>query len=102
MSDTPFFILYSRSWCHLCEDMLAALRALAGDGWRVDVVDVDADPELVERYDELVPVLLGCRPGQPPTRLCHYYLDGNAVLAFLGAAVPEPGLLSPESGKMRG
>ena len=23
----PSFVLYSRSWCHLCEDMLAALRA---------------------------------------------------------------------------
>jgi hypothetical protein len=25
------FILYSRSYCHLCDDMVTALRALCGD-----------------------------------------------------------------------
>ena len=53
------FTLYSRSYCHLCEDMLAALQALApaGQSFAVDVIDVDLDPQLVERFDELVPVL---------------------------------------------
>ncbi len=77
------FTLYSRSYCHLCEDMLAALRALAGDAVTVDVVDVDADPDLVERYDELVPVLVGHREGEPPEQLCHYFLNENTVSAFL-------------------
>ncbi len=79
----PFFIVYSRSWCHLCDDLLQALRALVGEGWRIDVIDVDADPTLVERYDELVPVLVGCRPGHPPEDLGHYYLNENAVRGFL-------------------
>ena len=30
----------------------------------VDVVDVDADADLVARYDELVPVLLGSKNGR--------------------------------------
>ncbi len=77
------FTLYSRSYCHLCEDMLAALRELAGDAVTVDVVDVDADPDLVERYDELVPVLVGHREGEPPEQLCHYFLNENTVSAFL-------------------
>lgn len=79
----PFFTLYSRNWCHLCDDMLQALQALVGDGYRVDVIDVDADPALVEQYDELVPVLQGCLPGQPPQTLCHYHLDAAAVRQFL-------------------
>lgn len=77
------FTLYSRSYCHLCDDMLAALRALVGDDVKVDVVDVDADPVLVERYDELVPVLVGHRADQPPAQLCHYFLNENIVSAFI-------------------
>lgn len=79
------FTLYSRSYCHLCEDMLAALQALAPPGQRfdVDVVDVDADPALVERFDELVPVLYG-RLDEP--ELCHYFLDEAAVRTYLDAA----------------
>ena len=97
----PYFILYSRSWCHLCDDLLQALRALVGDAWRIDVVDVDADPLLVERYDELVPVLVGCVPGRPPQALCNYYLNENAVQAFIAGSAAESGLSPLESGKMR-
>ena len=76
------FTLYSRSWCHLCEDMLAALQALArpGQPFDVDVIDVDADPALVERFDELVPVLYG-RLDEP--ELCHYFLDEAAVRRYI-------------------
>lgn len=78
------FTLYSRSWCHLCEDMLVALRALVGDSVPIDVIDVDADPALVARYDELVPVLVAHREGKPPQQLCHYFLNENAVRDFVG------------------
>ena len=76
------FTLYSRSYCHLCEDMLHALLALQGPGERFDVavIDVDADPALVARFDELVPVLFG-EPDQP--ELCHYFLDAAAVRAWV-------------------
>jgi hypothetical protein len=81
---TARFTLYSRSWCHLCEDMLAALRALEAPGqpFQVDVIDVDADPALVERFDELVPVLFG-DIAEP--ELCHYFLDEVAVRAYVEA-----------------
>lgn len=83
------FTLYSRSWCHLCEDMLAALRALETPGrqFEVDVVDVDADPALVARFDELVPVLYGALD-EP--ELCHYFLDEAAVRRYIErhAALP--------------
>jgi len=76
------FTLYSRSWCHLCEDMLAALRALEqpGQAFDIDVIDVDADPALEARFNELVPVLYG-DPGEP--ELCHYFLDEAAVQAYV-------------------
>jgi thiol-disulfide isomerase/thioredoxin len=77
------FTLYSRSYCHLCDDMLAALNALQTERLRfaVEVIDVDADPALVARFDELVPVLFG-DPGAP--ELCHYFLDEAAVRRYLG------------------
>lgn len=81
---SPRFTLYSRSYCHLCEDMRAALQtfmARQGLAYSVDVVDVDADPALVARYDELVPVLVAEPAG---TELCHYFLDEAALRRHLG------------------
>lgn len=80
------FILYSRTYCHLCDDMLAALQALQGEfAFTVRVEDVDADPALVELYDELVPVLVGRRNGEE-SRLCHYFLDHERVRTWLSNA----------------
>ncbi len=77
--------LYSRSYCHLCQDMLDALHALAGPpaSFTIDVLDVDADPVLLARYDELVPVLFGALD-QP--ELCHYFLDEHKVRLYLARA----------------
>ncbi len=78
------FVLYSRSYCHLCDDLLQALNKLRGEfDFVVDVLDVDADPKLLQLYDELVPVLAGIPQGQEPVVLCHYHLDENAVRNFL-------------------
>jgi hypothetical protein len=78
------FTLYSRAWCHLCDDMLAALLALrsAHQPFTVEVIDVDADEALVARFDELVPVLFGALE-QP--ELCHYFLDEQAVRRYLAS-----------------
>lgn len=80
------FTLYSRSYCHLCEDMLQALMALQqpGERFEVAVVDVDADPALVARFDELVPVLFG-DPAGP--ELCHYFLAPAAARGWADACV---------------
>jgi hypothetical protein len=64
--------------------MLAALENLRAEfDFSVEVIDVDADEALIERYDELVPVLVGQRVGQPPQQLCHYFLDLPVVRDFL-------------------
>ncbi len=80
------FTLYSRSYCHLCDDMLDALHAMQDDATRfeVAVVDVDADEALVARFDELVPVLFG---DLDKPELCHYFLDQAAVRAYVSATV---------------
>ena len=85
MTETFRFTLYSRSYCHLCEDLLDALRAfMAREGLAcgVDVIDVDADPALVERFDELVPVLFG--DDLAGHEICHYFLDEAALRRHLG------------------
>jgi len=83
------FTLYARGYCHLCDDMLAALRALEtpAQPFAISVLDVDADPALVARFDELVPVLYGALD-QP--KLCHYFLDRAAVLAYLEGQTRNP------------
>jgi hypothetical protein len=78
--------LFSRTYCHLCEDMAQAVRAFmarAGAGYTLDIVDVDADPALVARYDELVPVLAA---GADHVELCRYHLDEAALAAHVSAA----------------
>lgn len=71
--------LLSRSYCHLCHDMEVALAPLAEEfAATVKVLDVDADPELEARYDELVPVLL-----HGDTELCHYFLDTAKTREYL-------------------
>ncbi len=67
--------LLSRTYCHLCHDMEAALQPLLmALGGGVEVVDIDLYPQLEERWGELVPVLL-----HGDVELCHYYLDEQRV-----------------------
>jgi glutaredoxin len=71
--------VYSRAWCHLCDDLLAALRPICEElDADVEVVDVDAHPEFEETYGERVPVVIG-----GDAELCHYFLDIAAVRAYL-------------------
>ena len=75
--------LYGRAWCHLCDDMRAALEPLLAEfGAQVVVIDIDADPLLEASYNELVPVLV-C----DGVELCHYHLDVARVRAALAARV---------------
>lgn len=74
--------LLSRRYCHLCEEMLEALKRLGTEhAFDIEVLDVDEHPELLARFDELVPVLLA-----DSRELCHYHLDVDAVLDYLRRA----------------
>ena len=71
--------LYGRGYCHLCDEMLAALATLRREfEFAVDVVDVDSDAALKQRFGTLVPVLM-----HAGTKLCHYHLDAGKVRAYL-------------------
>jgi len=47
--------LYSREGCHLCD---IAADVLLRNMLSFEVVDIDADPALRERYNECVPVVV--------------------------------------------
>jgi glutaredoxin len=50
--------LYTRVGCHLCEEAERVLRAQrAATPFRLELVDVDRDPELARRYGVRVPVV---------------------------------------------
>ncbi|HEX5394314.1 MAG TPA: glutaredoxin family protein [Rhodocyclaceae bacterium] len=81
-SNKPLLVLYSRTYCHLCEDMLNALEPLKQHYvFDIQVEDVDADPALEALYDERVPVLVA-----EGRELCHYFLDEAAIRAFFESA----------------
>ena len=65
--------LYSRPGCHLCDDALAELQRLqrlARDHpLTLQVVDITAEAELMQRYGERIPVLeVGGREYDAPLR----------------------------------
>lgn len=47
-------------------------------GFELTLVDIDSDLELVEKYNELVPVLTG-----DAGEICHYFLDLIALRRYL-------------------
>lgn len=71
--------VYGRSYCHLCDDMIAGLRVLqAGDRFELEIIDVDTEPRLEEQYGDWVPVLVG-----DDGEICHYHLDAAKVNEYL-------------------
>lgn len=48
-------IVYTRQGCHLCDE---AYDILVNHGLQPRLVDIDADPELVAKYTECVPVVV--------------------------------------------
>lgn len=49
--------LYTRVGCHLCEDARAVVERVCADlGEEFEEVDIDADPQLRERFGDEVPV----------------------------------------------
>ncbi len=74
--------LYIRTYCHLCDDMRAAVEPWrARLGLELVEVDVDDDPALEARLGEKVPVLMG---GEE--EICHYFFDEEAFKRCLGVS----------------
>ncbi|HVN44931.1 MAG TPA: glutaredoxin family protein [Steroidobacteraceae bacterium] len=84
--------LVRRADCQLCEEMLAQLAALARrlPLPPLEVVDVDADPQLERRHGWHVPVLL-----LDGTVVCRHRLDRDELLRLLGASPRAGGADAP-------
>jgi len=52
-------VVYSRPGCHLCEEAVAAIVALYGEGYRFALheVDIESDELLLRRHLERIPVV---------------------------------------------
>lgn len=75
----PVLTLYSRTWCHLCEDMLVGLQELQDrQSFALEVIDIETRPALAVRFGEYVPVLM-----HGERELCHYHLDSAIVTDYL-------------------
>jgi hypothetical protein len=87
----PQLILYHRVGCHLCDDMRDALHEFQPEydfgqrGFRLQEIDIDADPDLCARYGLLIPVL--CLGEQ---EICHFHLNPAALKQALNQ-LPEAG-----------
>ena len=74
-------VVYSRGGCHLCEVVKETLTQLQGEAdfqWRE--VDIDADPELRQRFTEEVPVVF-----IDGRKAFKYRMDGREFLRALAA-----------------
>lgn len=50
--------VFSRPGCHLCDDVVEAIRSSSvADRLRLRIINVDDDPELAARYGEEIPVV---------------------------------------------
>jgi RNA binding exosome subunit len=82
-AERPTLTVYARTYCHLCDDMIAALRNLQGRfAFEIKVVDVDSDAALEAQYGERVPVLTAS-VNKGERELCHYFLEQPVVTALL-------------------
>lgn len=85
-ADKLTFILYSRSYCHLCEDMLNELMLLKPNyKFEIEIVDVDLDDDLVAKYDEMVPVLMAKAGAKENVYLCHHRFDRELVRTYIAS-----------------
>jgi hypothetical protein len=79
MRESAKLILYVRKDCHLCSEMISDLNKLQAKlCFYLQLVDVDSSSNLVEKYGEFVPVLMGKNE-----EICHFHLDFKALDAYL-------------------
>ena len=71
--------VYSRPECHLCDEMLNALKEWQKHiNFKVNVFNIDDDPILTSRYAARIPLL-----AINGTEICEYHFDENAFLQYL-------------------
>ena len=75
----PTLTVYSRTYCHLCDELIAGLQSLqARFRFDLEIVDVDSDDALEARYGEHVPVV-----HHASHELCRHRLDLALITDYL-------------------
>ena len=72
-------VVYSRKECHLCDIVKETLTQIQGEAefqWRE--VDIDADPQLRQKYTDEVPVVF-----IDGRKAFKYHMDGRQFLRVL-------------------
>lgn len=73
------FSIYSRPECHLCDEMIEALKKWQKHfNFKVEIINIDQDSELTARFAARIPLL-----AMADTEICEYHLDDKALLHFL-------------------
>ena len=71
---------YYRQGCHLCEDMLALIASYqVSVPIQLQMHDIDVNPELKQRYTQLIPVLSNAEGKE----ICHHFFDKERFEHFL-------------------
>ena len=71
--------LMFRPYCGLCHQMRDALQSYQAEfGFELEIVEIDDFPDLEQKYNELVPVLL-----HNDHEICHWHLDEVALREYL-------------------
>jgi glutaredoxin-like protein DUF836 len=85
--DRPKLTLLGRDGCHLCDEMQAALQPLsAKHGFKLEVLEVDAEAGFKREYGGEIPVLLAGN-----VEICRHRLDAGRLEAWLKTAlIPAP------------
>ena len=78
---TAGLVVYGREACHLCEQMILALKEKQTQvSFDFQVIDIDTDPELIARFNDKIPVLIS---PSDQREICHYHLDIAALDDYL-------------------
>ena len=72
--------LYTRRGCHLCEDAEHIIRRVAEGRAEVELIDIDADPSITDRYTVRVPVV-----AVDGVEIAEYEVDEVMLIAALRA-----------------
>lgn len=77
----PVVTVYTRQGCGLCREAEAVVARVAGWTADVELIDIDADPAITERYTVRVPVV-----AVDGVEVAEFQIDARALRSRMRAA----------------